>query len=198
MCITVSVENKYLNSDCFKMTTKQYWETSSHQALTLSASSIKTQHLRDLLKDENRNRHLIVEAEGEFHIKSRFCFSIGNFQMTKLSGADFSVLGAIIDFTRQKVTVDIMKQLFELAKERNVENKIAAMFAGEHLNSTEDRAVLHVALRSHQSDKFVDGGKDVVQDVLQVLDRIKRFSDKVRSGTFSEERSTCVLWFMFI
>lgn len=56
------------------------------------------------------------------------------------------------------------------------------MFAGEHINSTEDRAVLHVATRAPRGAKLVADGKDVVPDVWEVLDKIKAFSEKVRSG----------------
>lgn len=72
--------------------------------------------------------------------------------------------------------------LFTLAKERNLKQQIDAMFAGEHINSTENRAVLHVALRSHLSDRFSDSGHDVVKDVHHVLNQIKQFTEEVRSG----------------
>ncbi|XP_055388499.1 uncharacterized protein LOC129617137 [Condylostylus longicornis] len=131
----------------------QYWQTSSHGSLSGKVSSIKSVHLRDLLKDEARNNQLIVEAEG-----------------------------VLMDLSRQKVTPEVMKLLFELAQERDLSKKIGAMFSGDHLNSTEDRAVLHVALRSHANDVFVDQGKDVVKEVHEVLNQIQKFSDALRSG----------------
>lgn len=96
--------------------------------------------------------------------------------------------GVICDFSRQKVTQNVMKSLIDLASQRGLTSKIASMFAGEHINSTEDRAVLHVALRSHSSDHFVVDGKDVVADVHDVLNRIQKFSDRVRSGNEQRNR----------
>lgn len=90
--------------------------------------------------------------------------------------------GIIVDFSRQKVTVPILEMLLKLARECNLTEKINAMFAGQHINLTEDRAVLHMALRSHADDKYTDNGKDVVKDVHEVLSRIEKFSNKVRSG----------------
>ena len=56
------------------------------------------------------------------------------------------------------------------------------MFAGEHINATEDRAVLHVATRARREQSIKEGGKDVVPEVWEVLDKIRAFSDKVRKG----------------
>ena len=60
-----------------------------------------------------------------------------------------------------------------------------AMFAGEHINATEDRAVLHTALRAPRESRILVEGKDVVPDVWEVLDKIKKFSEKVRSGEWT-------------
>ncbi|GBG69233.1 hypothetical protein CBR_g3932 [Chara braunii] len=75
-----------------------------------------------------------------------------------------------------------MSLLLNLAKEAEVEEKIRQMFAGEHINQTENRAVLHVALRAPKDEVITFDGKNVVPDVHQVLEKIKVFSDKVRSG----------------
>ena len=77
-----------------------------------------------------------------------------------------------------------MQLLFRLAEETKVAEKIEAMFAGQHLNTTEDRAVLHVALRSAKTDTFYDEGKNVVPEVHAVLDKIRIFSEAVRNGTY--------------
>ncbi|CAN0242335.1 unnamed protein product, partial [Ectocarpus fasciculatus] len=76
-----------------------------------------------------------------------------------------------------------MKLLLDLAKRQNLNKRITAMFEGEKINNTENRAVLHVALRSHRDDPpiYVDD-VDVIQQVHDTLDQVKDFSERVRSG----------------
>ena len=88
----------------------------------------------------------------------------------------------LLDLSRQRQTPRTQELLLKLAEKANLKSKIHAMFAGEHINSTEDRAVLHVATRAPRGAKIVADGKDVVPDVWEVLDKIKAFSEKVRSG----------------
>ncbi len=92
--------------------------------------------------------------------------------------------GLRVDFSKQRVTRDIMDALLELAVERGVLERRDAMFAGEHINSTEDRSVLHTALRLPRDATLVVDGVDVVAEVHEVLDRMAAFSDQVRSGTW--------------
>ena len=68
----------------------------------------------------------------------------------------------------------------DLARQQNVPGKIAGMFKGEKINSTENRAVLHPALRSERSDTFEVDGHNVVPDVHAVLDKIRAFSNEIR------------------
>lgn len=75
-------------------------------------------------------------------------------------------------------------KLFALAEATGLKEKLAAMAAGEHINVTEDRAVMHVALRAKPDATFTVDGKNVVPDVHAVLDRIRDFSDRVRSGAW--------------
>lgn len=75
-----------------------------------------------------------------------------------------------------------MQMLLKLAEKAGLREKIDSMFSGEHINATEDRAVLHAALRSPRKAKIMVGDQNVVQDVWEVLDRIKDFSEKVRTG----------------
>ncbi|KIZ05601.1 glucose-6-phosphate isomerase, partial [Monoraphidium neglectum] len=70
----------------------------------------------------------------------------------------------------------------DLAEAANLRDKIKAMYSGDHINSTEDRAVLHVATRARRDQVIKCDGKDVVPDVWEVLDKIKTFSEKVRNG----------------
>eukprot|EP00899_Mesostigma_viride_P006092 jgi/Mesvir1/15484/Mv20020-RA.1 len=90
--------------------------------------------------------------------------------------------GLFVDFSRQLATKETLAKLIALAKASGLEEKKKAMFSGAHINATEDRAVLHVALRSAHSDVYKDGGVDQVPLVHAVLDKIKAFSEAVRSG----------------
>jgi|TARA_B100001142_G_scaffold309747_1_gene342525 glucose-6-phosphate isomerase len=75
-----------------------------------------------------------------------------------------------------------MEKLYDLANAAGLKDKINAMFEGEHINSTEDRAVLHVATRAPRDKVINVDGKNVVPQVWDVLDKIKDFTDKVRDG----------------
>jgi len=88
-----------------------------------------------------------------------------------------------VDWSKHRVTRDTLPLLAALARAADVEGLRDAMFAGEHINVTEDRAVLHTALRAPVGEVIEDRGHDVVPDVHEVLDRMGRFADEVRSGT---------------
>lgn len=90
--------------------------------------------------------------------------------------------GFYVDLSRQRVTPKTMDLLYDLAEEAKLKEKIQAMFNGEHINSTEDRAVLHVATRARREQTIKVDGKNVVPEVWEVLDKIKAFTDKVRNG----------------
>jgi glucose-6-phosphate isomerase len=87
-----------------------------------------------------------------------------------------------VDYSKNLVTDEVLAALFALAERAHLRERIAAMFSGEHINSTEDRAVLHTALRLPRDATLVVDGQDVVADVHEVLDRMGAFSDRVRSG----------------
>ncbi len=87
-----------------------------------------------------------------------------------------------IDWSKHRVTRDTISLLAALARAAGVEELRDAMFAGEHINVTENRAVLHVALRAPEGTVITDEGDDVVPEVHEVLDRMGRFADDVRSG----------------
>jgi glucose-6-phosphate isomerase len=90
--------------------------------------------------------------------------------------------GLHLDFSKNRVSDETMLLLGELAHERGVEERREAMFRGEHINVSEDRAVLHVALRMPRNRSLVVDGIDVVKEVHQTLDRMSDFSERVRSG----------------
>lgn len=88
----------------------------------------------------------------------------------------------LFDWSKCRVNEETVTLLTELAQAADVEGRRAAMFAGEHINNTEDRAVLHVALRDSTSEQVLVDGHNVLPDVKAVLDRMAAFSDGIRSG----------------
>ena len=90
--------------------------------------------------------------------------------------------GLYLDYSRQRIDPQGVNLLLNLARACSLEERIAAMFAGEHINVSEDRPALHVALRMPRDEKLLVDGTDVVAEVHRVLDRMAAFSDKVRSG----------------
>eukprot|EP00850_Spirogloea_muscicola_P018705 SM000174S03360 [mRNA] locus=s174:107549:113419:- [translate_table: standard] len=128
-------------------------ESTAWHDLKAHKDEIAKTHLRDLLADQHRCESMIKEFDS-----------------------------IVLDFSRQRVTEETVSKLLALAEEAKVKEKIDAMFSGEHLNATEDRAVLHVALRAPRDETIMVDGKNVVPEVWEVLDKIKAFTDRVRSG----------------
>ncbi len=92
--------------------------------------------------------------------------------------------GVFLDYAKQRVTDETLALLLRLADESGLAARTAAMFAGERINTTEGRAVLHVALRAPRGARIVVDGEDVVPKVHEVLDRMAAFADRVRDGTW--------------
>ena len=90
--------------------------------------------------------------------------------------------GLFLDYSKHRVTDETMGLLLDLAGECGVERRRDAMFAGEHINVSEDRAVLHVALRMPRDRSLIVDGEDVVQQVHEVLDRMSDFSSRILDG----------------
>lgn len=88
----------------------------------------------------------------------------------------------LFDFSKNFIADETLPLLTKLAKEAGVEKLRDRMFAGEHINFTEDRAVYHVALRNVSNQEMKVNGKSVVEDTNAVLDHMKEFSEQVRSG----------------
>ncbi|WP_255592021.1 glucose-6-phosphate isomerase [Geminicoccus harenae] len=91
--------------------------------------------------------------------------------------------GILMDYSKARITPDTMPKLAALAEAAGIEARRDAMFNGEKINTTEDRAVLHTALRNRSGDPVLVGGKDVMPDVLAVLDAMRKFTDAVRDGS---------------
>ncbi|WP_215224819.1 glucose-6-phosphate isomerase [Echinicola shivajiensis] len=88
----------------------------------------------------------------------------------------------LLDYSKNRVDAKVMSTLFELAKETDLPSAIEAMFAGEHINQTENRAVLHTALRNRSNSSIKVDGKDVMPEVNGVLAQMKEFADKINAG----------------
>ncbi len=111
------------------------------------------------------------------HMRSLFAADPDRFSKFSLCLDDL-----LVDYSKNIITVDTMRLLQSLAREGSVETWRDRMFAGDPLNITEGRAVLHVALRNRSSRPVMVQGKDVMPDVRAVLDHMRGFSDQVRSG----------------
>jgi len=90
--------------------------------------------------------------------------------------------GMVLDYTRQKATPSTMRLLTDLAVATGVEQKRGSMFKGEHINATEDRAVLHIALRAMENDVYMVDGENVVPEVCKTRARIADFAKAVRDN----------------
>ncbi|MGZ0722683.1 glucose-6-phosphate isomerase [Kluyvera cryocrescens] len=88
----------------------------------------------------------------------------------------------LVDFSKNRITEETMAKLLDLAKETDLSGAIKSMFSGEKINRTEDRAVLHVALRNRSNTPIVVDGKDVMPEVNAVLEKMKSFSEAIISG----------------
>jgi glucose-6-phosphate isomerase len=111
------------------------------------------------------------------HLRDLFAADPDRGERLRAEGA-----GLYLDFSKNRVTEETLMLLGALAKERGVEERREAMFRGEHINVSEDRAVLHVALRMPRGRSLVVDGVDVVAEVHETLDRMAGFCERVRSG----------------
>jgi glucose-6-phosphate isomerase len=128
----------------------------SYHALSAHHGKIGGAHLKDLFaEDPRRGERFAAEAAGLY-----------------------------LDYSKQRITAETLKLLGALARECGLNERIEAMFSGERINSTEGRAVLHVALRAPKDARIVVDGRDVVPDVHATLDRMARFAEGVRGGAW--------------
>lgn len=117
---------------------------------------IKSNHLKTLFeKDPDRGQRLVIKDEGIY-----------------------------FDYSKHRITDKTLDLLLRLAEERGLEARRDAMFAGEKINTTENRAVLHTALRAPKGSVILVDGHNVVPDVHAVLDKMAGFADKIRTGTW--------------
>jgi len=132
-------------------------ESAAWQALAGHFAEIRDTHLRELFAaDPARGERLVADGAG-LHL----------------------------DFSKNRIVDETLMLLGRLAEQRGVAERREAMFAGEHINVSEDRAVLHVALRMPRERSLLVDGVDVVKQVHETLDRMADFSERVRSGEWT-------------
>ncbi len=126
----------------------------SWKALKSNFEKIKDAHLRELFaSDPNRGSRMVIDAEGVY-----------------------------FDYSKHRVNDETLKLLVKLAEESGLKAKIDVMFRGDRINTTENRSVLHIALRTPKGKSIMVDGVDVVVPVHAVLDKMAVFADKVRKG----------------
>jgi len=117
---------------------------------------LKSIHLRDLFaEDRERGEKLAIETTGIY-----------------------------LDYSKNRITAETLRLLLQLARECGLQSRIAAMFRGDKINVSENRAVLHVALRAPRGTTIMHDGRNVVPDVHAVLDRMADFANQLRSGAW--------------
>ena len=122
---------------------------------------------------------LAAHADGGAGVHLRELFAADPDRAERLTG---EAAGLFLDYSKNRVTDETLRLLVALAEQAGVAERRDAMFAGERINVTEDRSVLHVALRMPRGRSLVVDGVDVVAEVHEVLDRMGAFADAVRSG----------------
>ncbi len=139
------------------MSTPALRQSRTAQTLDAHFAEIAPRHLRELFaQDPGRGERLSAEAEGIY-----------------------------LDYSKNRVTEETMRLLAQLADETGVAERRDQMFRGEHINVSEDRAVLHVALRMPRASSLVVDGVDVVREVHVVLDKMTTFAERIRSGEWT-------------
>jgi glucose-6-phosphate isomerase len=137
-------------------TTEPVTERRSWKALVTHHQNVRELHLRQLFGDDpTRAERMSVQA-----------------------------VGLYLDYSKNRVTDETLKLLVQLADESGLRERIDAMFRGDKINVTENRAVLHVALRAPKGASIIVDGENVVPQVHAVLDNMADFSNRVRSGAW--------------
>jgi glucose-6-phosphate isomerase len=131
-------------------------DTPVREALRAHYETVSKLHLRQLFADDPRRGERMTAAAA----------------------------GIFLDYSKHRITGDTLNLLLGLAAESGLRSKIDAMFGGEKINITENRAVLHVALRAPKGTSIIVDGKNVVSEVHSVLDKMSDFSNRVRTGAW--------------
>ena len=126
------------------------------QALAEHHRAVRDRHLRDLFAEDPRRGTELVVTAGDLYL----------------------------DYSKNRLTRETVRLLAALAERVGLRERTEAMFRGEHINATEDRAVLHVALRDPATRGLVVDGQDVNAEVHEVLGRMAEFADRIRNRTW--------------
>jgi glucose-6-phosphate isomerase len=132
-------------------------ESPEWQALADHHREIGNRHLRDLFAEDPARGESLTCRAGDLYL----------------------------DYSKNRLTAETIRLLVALAEKAGLRERTEAMFAGEHINTAEDRAVLHVALRDPRTSGLIVDGQDVRHDVHEVLDRMADFADRVRGGAWT-------------
>ena len=142
-----------------------------------------TARLEPLAKPSSRKRAAWAALESHYHdvrqLHLRDLFADDPGRGTRMTA---DAAGVFLDYSKNRITDQTLDLLFQLAETSDLRGRIDAMFRGDKINTTEDRAVLHVALRAPRGASIAVDGKNVVPQVHAVLDRMADFSDRVRNG----------------
>jgi glucose-6-phosphate isomerase len=138
--------------------------------------------MNDLQPGYDVNRAMAPLAEQartlrQTHLRRLFAEDPGRAERYSLNVGDLH-----LDYSKNLITDDVMKALFSVAEASGLASARAAMFGGEKINRTENRPVLHVALRAPRTAEIFVDGRNVVKDVHEVLDRMAVFANRIRSG----------------
>ena len=117
------------------------------------------------------------EKIANLHIRDLFAADPDRFDRFSLGFEDI-----LFDYSKNRITEETMALLLDLARQAHLTEKIEAMFSGDKINNTENRAVLHIALRNRSNRPITVDGEDVMPEVNRVLDKMRTFSERVRSG----------------
>src|SRR5438045_4045632 len=132
-------------------------ETNAWNRLTAHFMNMQASHLRELFHDDaNRFENFSIRFED-----------------------------ILIDYSKNLITAEVFKDLIQLANETELKESIQSMFAGDKINQTENRSVLHVALRNRPNTPILADGKDVMPEVNHVLDQMKDFSNRLLNGEWT-------------
>jgi len=137
--------------------TEHVSDSAEWQAVQGHAEKFSSVHLRELFESDPRRGERLTAQVGDLYV----------------------------DYSKNLVSDEVLSALLALAERAGLRERTAAMFAGEHINTTEDRSVLHTALRLPRDATLVVDGQDVVAEVHEVLDRMGAFTDRVRSGEWT-------------
>jgi len=145
---------------------------------TLSAQGVESPHLEPLTQRKSwKALQSHCEQIQDTHLRTLFADDPKRGERLTVEGA-----GLFLDYSKNRVNDETIRLLIDLANESGLRSRIDAMFRGDKINITENRAVLHVALRAPKGQSILVDGKDVVPDVHEVLGRMSDFSNRVRSG----------------